>query len=143
MFTQAAGEALFELGKVLLKVQIEKSATHEDLAQRSGAAGEKIVFQKIAKFWNQQNWLDRPDGLLIVTTHRVAFLAKVKSVTVTTDFLSFPFEAISNLSATRVMLISPAVRFEVGGKPYVFTLFSGASGVQNAIAQGMTQRGAS
>lgn len=139
MFSQAAGEALFEIGKVLLKTHLDKASTHEEMAHRDGVRDEQIVLQKIAKYWNQQNWFDRPDGLVVVTTHRVAFLAKIKSVTVTTDFLSFPFETIGNVQKARVMLVSPAVRFEAAGKEYVFTLLSGSQTVYDAIVQGMRQ----
>jgi hypothetical protein len=128
-------EGVFELGKVLLKVELSKFETKDLLRAQRGAAGEAIVLQKIGKFWNQQNMWDRPDGLVVVTTHRLAFLAKEQAITATTEFLSFPFASMANLKAARVMGISPAVQFEIGGKPYVFTLLSGANEVVAAIQQ--------
>jgi len=95
--------------------------------------GETIILQKIGKFWNQQNVWDRPDGLVVVTNRRLAFLSKVKSFTVTTEFLSFPLELIENLRARRVMFISPGIAFEVAGERYVFTFFSGARRVVKAV----------
>jgi hypothetical protein len=70
---------------------------------------------------------DRPDGLVVVTNHRVVFLAKLKTMTTTTDFLSFPLELMDDVRATRVMFISPAMAFTVEGVPYKFTLFGGAA----------------
>lgn len=128
-------EGVFELGKVLLKVELSKFETKDLLRAQRGAAGETIALQKIGKFWNQQNMWDRPDGLVVVTTHRLVFLAKEQAVTATTEFLSFPFASMANLKAARVMGISPAVQFETGGKPYVFTLLSGADEVVAAIQQ--------
>jgi hypothetical protein len=128
-------ECAFELGKVLLKLEWSKFESEDVMAAQGGAASERILLQKIGKFWNQQNIFDRPDGLVVVTTHRLAFLPKLKSVTVTTDFLSFPFADMSNLRTTRVMGVSPAVRFDAGGKHFVFTLFSGADDVIGAILQ--------
>lgn len=127
------GEGLFELGKVLLKTELSKFETKDLLRDQGGGAGERIVLQKIGKFWNQQNMWDRPDGLVVVTTHRLAFLAKEQSITATTEFLSFPFAAMTNVRTARIMGISPAVQFEAGGKPFCFTLFSGADEVIAAI----------
>jgi hypothetical protein len=128
-------ECAFELGKVLLKVEWSKFESDDVLKAQGGAAGERIVLQKIGKFWNQQNIFDRPDGLLVVTTHRLAFLAKEKSITVTTDFLSFPFAEMANLRITRVMGISPALQFDTGGRHFVFTVLAGADDVAAAITQ--------
>ena len=127
-------ECAFELGKVLLKVEWSKFESEDLLKAQGGAANERIVLQKIGKFWNQQNIFDRPDGLVVVTTHRLAFLAKEQAITATTDFLSFPFAEMSNLKATRVMGVSPAVQFDAGGKHFVFTLLSNAEEVLTAIA---------
>ncbi len=126
-------EGLFELGKVLLKTELSKFETKGLLREQGGSGGERIVLQKIGKFWNQQNMWDRPDGLVVVTTHRLAFLAKEQSITATTEFLSFPFAAMTNVRTARIMGISPAVQFTTGGKPYTFTLFSGADEVVAAI----------
>jgi hypothetical protein len=126
-------EGLFELGKVLLKTELSKFETKGMLRMQGGGAGERIVLQKIGKFWNQQNMWDRPDGLVVVTSHRFAFLAKEKSITATTEFLSFPFSAMTNVRTARVMGISPAVQFDTAGKPYTFTLFSGADEMVSAI----------
>jgi len=131
----AFAEGVFELGKVLLKTELSKFETRTILRQQSGAADERIVLQKIGKFWNQQHMFDRPDELVVVTTHRLAFLAKEQAVTATTEFLSFPIPSIANLRAARIMGISPAVQFDVAGRKYVFTLLAGAGEVVGAVAQ--------
>jgi hypothetical protein len=77
-----------------------------------------------------------------VTTHRLAFLAKIMTITTTTEFLSFPYADITHLEATRVMRISPAVRFQVGEDPYVFTLWSGADEVVAAARKASTETAA-
>lgn len=94
---------------------------------------ESIIQQKIGKYWNRQNWLDRPDGLVVITNRRFAFLAKVKTITTTTDFLSFPLELIENARVTRVMFISPAIEFEVSGQRYTFIFFANAHEVLAAM----------
>jgi hypothetical protein len=128
-------ECAFELGKVLLKVEWSKFETDDVLKAQSAGAGERIVLQRIGKFWNQQNIFDRPDGLVVVTTHRFAFLAKEQAITATTDFLSVPFAEMSNVKTTRVMGVTPAVCFDASGKHFVFTLFAGADDVAGAILQ--------
>jgi hypothetical protein len=128
-------EFAFELGKVLLKTEWSKFESDDVLKAQGGAANERIVLQRIGKFWNQQNMFDRPDGLVVVTTHRLAFLAKEQAITATTDFLSFPFETMSALRTKRVMGVSPAVEFVAGGKHFVFTLLSPAEDVVGAITQ--------
>lgn len=133
MIGREIAEIAFELGHVLLKTHLEKGETHETIRAHGGTASERVVLQKFGKFWNQQKWLDRPDGLVVVTTERLAFLAKLKSITVTTDYLSFPFEDIRNLAVTRVMLVSPAIKFDVRGQPFVFTFFTNAEEVASAI----------
>ena len=70
-----------------------------------------------------------------MTTHRLAFLTRLRTIHTTTEFLSFPYVAIKNLEAARVMMISPAVRFTVGDDPYTFTLFSGAAEVVAAARE--------
>ena len=127
-------EGAFELGKVFLETEFSKGESSGLLREQGGRVDERIVLQRIGKFWNQQNIWDRPDGLVVVTTHRLAFLAKVKAFTATTEFLSFPFTEMKNVRATRVMGISPAVQFETAGKTFVFTLLSGANEIVAAIA---------
>ena len=83
-------QSVFELGTILLKTQLSKIKLAEVTASSDRRKDETIILQQIGKFWNQQNVWDRPDGLIIVTNYRLAFLAQVKSFTVTTDFLSFP-----------------------------------------------------
>jgi hypothetical protein len=51
-----------------------------------------VILYRVAKLWNQTRRLDRPDGLLIVTPHRLAFLTKI--TTITTEFL-FPTQISS------------------------------------------------
>ncbi|MGQ0533808.1 MAG: hypothetical protein ACT4OF_14120 [Caulobacteraceae bacterium] len=128
-------EGVFELGKVLLETELSKHETRQLLRSDGATATERVVLQKIGKFWNQQNMWDRPDGLVVVTTHRLVFLAKVQSITATTEFLSFPFTAMANLKTARVMGVSPAVQFEAAGKTFIFTLFSGAADVIGAIQE--------
>jgi hypothetical protein len=127
-------EGAFELGKVLLETEISKHESKNLLNKQGGSVDERIVLQRVGKFWNQQNMWDRPDGLVVVTTHRLAFLAKVKAFTATTEFLSFPFAEMRNLRSSRVMGISPAVQFEAARKTFVFTLLSSADEVVAAIA---------
>ncbi len=126
-------ELVFELGQVLLKTQLSKAETPEELKSRGGAVDERVVHQQIGKFWNQRNWFDRPDGLIVVTNYRLAFLSKLETITTTTSFLSFPYANIENLRTDRVWWVSPAIRFETEGEPYVFTLFSGADALKSAI----------
>jgi hypothetical protein len=128
----------FEIGKVYLKLQLEKGESADRLRGLGGArVDERILLQKIGKFWNQQNIWDRPDGLVVVTTHRFVFLSKLKSVTVTTDYLSIPYTDMTNLHTKRVMGISPCVAFTAGGKPLEFTLLAGADEVLAAIQNQM------
>jgi hypothetical protein len=126
-------QAAFELGQVLLKVELSKRSTAKLIRPEGGSADEKIILQKIGKYWNQMNMLDRPDGLVVVTNYRLAFLTKVDNAFTKTEFLSFPFECLEQLETTRVMLVSPAIRFRVAGKPYMFTFFADAGAVVKAI----------
>lgn len=130
----------FQLGKVLIKVELSKRDSGKLLRTLGGDEKEIILLQKQGKYWNQQNLLDRPDGLVVVTNCRLVFLSKVKTLVTKTDFLSFPLELIENLETTRVMLISPAIRFQFQTKPYTFTLFSGADEVRDAVER--ARRGA-
>lgn len=127
------GEFVFEFGKVLLKTELSKRGSAKLIRSLGGGETEQIILQKIGKYWNQQNRLDRPDGLVIVTNFRLVFLAKVKTITTRTDSLSFPLEFIKNLEITKVMFTSPAIRFQVEGKTYMFTFFSNAGEVLEAI----------
>ena len=77
-------EIVFEPGKVLLKVELSKLGSSRVIRLLGGDETESIVLQKMGKYWNQQNWFDRPDGLVIVTNYRLIFLAKVKTVTTKT-----------------------------------------------------------
>jgi hypothetical protein len=131
----AVVEGVFELGKVLCKVQLSKGDSAQMIRTLGGREQEVILLQKIGKFWNQQKRLDRPDGLVVVTNHRFVFLSKVESITTTTEFLSFPLESIEEAAATRVMWISPAVRFKVAGRVYVFTFFANAQVVLSTLRQ--------
>jgi hypothetical protein len=132
-------EFLFELGKVLLKTELSKRESSQLLRQMGGHEKETVLLQKIGKYWNQQKRLDRPDGLVVVTTHRLVFLTKMETLTTTTDFLSFPFDTIEALEQTRVWLTVPAIRFHVLGKPYMFTFFANAGEVMQAIQRARTQ----
>ena len=126
-------EILFELGVVLLKTDLSKSFSGEVIRSHGHLETENVILQKVGKYWNRQNLFDRQDGLVVVTNRRFAFLAKVKTITTKTDFLSFPLELIENASVTRVMLISPAIEFEVAGKRYTFTFLANAQGVLDAM----------
>ena len=117
---------LFEIGNVLLKAQLSKNDTKEIL-QHQIDDDEKILFQKLGKFWNQQNIFDRPDGLVVLTTHRLVFLSKVETITTKTDWLSFPYECISNLKSKSIWFVTPAIQFDVEGKKFVFTFFPGVN----------------
>jgi len=126
-------EAAFKLGEVYFKLEHAKRASQGALRLLGGGESEVIVAQKIGKFWNQENMWDRPDGLVVITTHRFVFLSKLKSVTVTTEFMSVPYAELTNVRTTRVMGLSPAVQFDAGGKTLTFTLLSGAEEVVAAI----------
>jgi hypothetical protein len=126
-------EATFELGQVFLKLELSKRGSAKLIRSLGDSESETIILQKIGKYWNQQNLLDRPDGLVVVTNHRLAFLAKTDTIFTKTDFLSFPLELIKGLETTRVMLISPAIRFQVEGKTYMFTFLANAGQVVEAI----------
>lgn len=91
---------------------------------------EIILLRKIVKFWNQQDWSDRPDGHLIVTNRHLVFVRVGQAAA----SLSFPLAALENLRTSRVLLISPAIRFEVGCQPYVFTFLWNASAVLKTIS---------
>ena len=123
----------FELGKVLLKVEMSKRESAKLIRDLGGSDAEIIRLQKISNYWNQQGLYDRPDGLVVVTNHRLVFLSKVKTITTKTDFLSFPLEFINNLETTKVMFVSPATQFQVEGSVYMFTFFSDALEVCEAI----------
>ena len=133
MVVEEFGEFVFEFGKVLLKTELSKRGSAKLIRSLGGDETEQIILQKIGKYWNQQNRLDRPDGLVIVTNFRLVFLAKVKTITTKTDSLSFPLEFIENLEITKMMFMSPAIRFHVEGKTYIFTFFSNAGEVFEVI----------
>ena len=126
-------EFLFELGKVVLQVQLSKRGSSKLLRKLGAGESETILLQKIGKYWNQQNRWDRPDGLVVVTSHRFAFLTKVETMTTTTDFLSFPLEMIEGWEETTAWKVVPAARFRVEGKPYMFTLTMRSSEVTAAV----------
>ena len=126
----------FKLGWVLLKTEVSKISSAKVLRQLADNDAELILLQKMGKFWNQQNFFDRPDGLVVVTNQRLVFLSKLKTLTTTTDFLSFPLELIEGLEATRVMFISPAISFRVAGLKYMFTFFRNAGEVVELINSG-------
>src|SRR3974377_2159894 len=96
---------VFSLGDVLLKRRASTEAVAADLQSHHAPVDERVILHKVAKFWNQKRRFDRPDGLLVVTTHRLAFLTKITTITTTTEFLCFPYAAIKQLETTRVMRI--------------------------------------
>lgn len=114
-------QTVFELGTILLKTQLREIESAEVTDSSDKRKDETIILQKTGKFWNQQSIWNRPDGLVVVTNYRLAFLSEVNWFAA--EFLSFPFESVENLRTTRVMLISPGVSFEVAGERYVFTFF--------------------
>jgi len=133
-------DAAFELGRVFLKLELSKRGSAKLVRSLGGGQEEKIILQKIGKYWNQQDFWDRPDGLVVVTDQRLAFLAKTDNILAKTDFLSFPLELIKGLETTRVMLISPAIRFRVEGKTYMFTFLANADQVVEAVEKVTTRR---
>lgn len=68
------GHEVFSIGHVLLKLRSSPEALESELRSRRAPVDERVVLHKAAKFWNQSRRFDRPDGLLVVTTHRLAFL---------------------------------------------------------------------
>jgi hypothetical protein len=132
-FNSDLGEVAFKLGMLVLKTELSKKESSKHISSLGGNEKEIIFLQKISKFWNQQNIFDRPDGLAVVTNYRFVFLSKVKTVLTVTDYLSFPYDVIQDIEVTKVMHISPAIRFKVDGKLYVFTFYSNANEVLEAI----------
>ena len=126
----------FKLGWVLLKTEASKIGSAKVLRQLADNDDELILLQKIGKYWNQQSFFDRPDGLVLVTNQRLVFLSKLKTITTTTEFLSFPLELIEDIKATRVMFVSPAIAFHVAGVKYMFTFFSNAGEVVELVNTG-------
>jgi hypothetical protein len=126
----------FKLGWVLLKTEVSKIGSAKVLRQLANNDEELILLQKTGKYWNQQNFFDRPDGLVVVTNQRLVFLSKLKTLTTTTDFLSFPLEMIESIEATRVMFVSPAIAFRVAGVKYMFTFFRNAAEVVELVNSG-------
>jgi hypothetical protein len=126
-------EFVFELGKLVLKLELSKQESPRLLRKLGASEQETVLLQKIGKYWNQMNRWDRPDGLVIVTTYRFVFLTKVDTITTKTDFLSFPLDMIENWQEKRVWMAVPAVQFTVSAKPYTFTLMSGSREVTQAL----------
>lgn len=91
---------------------------------------EIVLLQKTAKYWNQQDMWDRPDGIILITDQHLVFRTQVPT---RAAVLSFPLEQIQNLETTRVMFISPAIRFEFEGQIYMFTFFANAGAVVKAV----------
>ena len=69
-------KAGFELGKVFIKLDMSKNESANLIRTLGGDEKETILLQKVGKYWNQINRWDRPDGVVVVTTHRLVFLAK-------------------------------------------------------------------
>ncbi|MBP8972800.1 MAG: hypothetical protein KBH93_02900 [Anaerolineae bacterium] len=134
MAMEEVGKVVFEYGQVLLKMDRSKRESAQIIRTLGGDEQEQVLQQHIAKYWNPRSLWDRPDGLLVVTDQRVVFLTKQETIATTTDFLSLPLEFIENLRTARVWLFVPAIRFEVRGMPFAFTLLHGAGAVCAAIA---------
>lgn len=96
----------------------------------TGSEGERVALRKKAKYWNQEDRWDRPDGELWVTDRHLVFRATVPT---RSPFLSLRLGSIENLEAARVWGIVPAVRFQAANKAYVFTLIWGAGSTIQAI----------
>lgn len=131
---------VFEFGKILLKVEISKSKSTEIIRELSGDEKEEIILQKIGKFWNQKDIFDRPDGLVIITNERFVFLSKAETILTQTEFLSFPLEFMNNYEMTKVMWISPAIKFEVNNQLFMFTFFSNSKEIFEAITLAKTAK---
>jgi hypothetical protein len=97
-------------------------------------ANETILLEKVAKFWNQQDWQDRPDGYLIVTSQRLIFQAQHAA-----GSLSFPLAALENLRTIKIWLLIPALQFEYAHQIYVFTLLWNAEAVLRVIQQSLQE----
>jgi hypothetical protein len=133
-------DSTFTLGKVVLKLKRAKTETSAMLRSLEGSEEERVLVQRVGKYWNTQRRRDRPDGLVVVTSHRFAFLTQIKTIVNTTDFLSFPHELIQAPRATRVMLVSPAVQFDVQDTTYTFTLFANAQAVVDVLTTAISER---
>ena len=121
-------EVLFEIGKVLFKAELSKIRSNDRISVRN-CTDEKIITQKIGKFWNQDNIFDRPDGLVVITNKRFVFLANETTLkinlTTETEFMSIPYNLIRNIKSKKVWLFVPAIEFEVNNNVYTFTFLSG------------------
>ena len=116
----------FKLGWILLKTELSKHPSAAVLRDLEGQAEERILLQKVGKYYNQLRRFDRPDGLVVVTNHRLVFLSALKTILTTTDYLSFPLEMIEDLKTTKVWKLIPAISFRVEGVIYIFTFLSSA-----------------
>lgn len=75
-----------------------------------------ILHQQLAKFWNQQDRWDRPDGTLVLTPEYLIFNTPYQP-----QRLCFPLQQITALQITRVWKIVPALRFQFNQQVFIFT----------------------
>jgi hypothetical protein len=105
------------------------------LKLRDEVPGEEIVAQWNTQYRNQDWWLDFPPGLLILTTHRLAFLRQGNQGS--TKELHFPLQYITNV-ASYLSRFSSGVEFVHNGRKYHFSV-ADRSAVCSAIQQACVQ----
>lgn len=91
-------------------------------------AHERVRHQQLAKFWNQQDRWNRPDGTVTVTNQRFIFATAGQP-----QWFSIPLAQIEALEAIRVWKIVPALRFQVEGRVYIFTFLTGTHTIMATI----------
>jgi hypothetical protein len=93
-----------------------------ELIRTFGGHDERVLYQGYARYWNSQQFLDRPLGVILVTNARFIFLAKqaiplVKS----TKSLVIPLGAVADIQCVKYRL-GHTIDFMVSGRKYRFML---------------------
>ena len=95
------GSEYFGLKNILLARFSSKFAIDSTVRELGDGAIEVVRLKEISKQWNQRFW-ERPNGLVVVTTHRLLFHSKMKTLPMQTECLSFPLDMILDLHAARI-----------------------------------------
>ncbi len=96
--------------------------TPEHLRSLGGSNDERILHQGFARYINQQQLLDKPFGLIVITDQRFAFLTRKKIPMVrNTEHLVFPLKSIEKVESTKYRL-GFAIQFVVDNRQYLFSL---------------------
>ena len=97
---------------------------------RAAFSRDRSLWPIHAKYWNQLDRWDRPDGELLAGEQHLVFRATVPT---RIPFVEVPFRAIQKLTSARVWGFVPAVRIETSEETYLFTLLRRAGPVVEAI----------